>query len=443
MKEFFEYLNKVDIRHPSEVEGKIYKLPVNKVIELLKNCYNLVNLSRPQFDSTSIFNFSANTPLSGGVRPCSCIECRLKNAYKLSILAALYSDTVVVPNLFDYSHHAKFNFKNKDQEFNFYNRVAGDIIVFLHFKPLIEVGIIQVNPTVISLCRECLLKTLKEEKNLKQNFNLIERKLENNLKRKIKFIFDTPKSIVIQDSEKYTDTEVIEFSILPSEFKKYIGKIPYTFNTKEAKKLGLFREMIFNSAFDDLILQKYSLGARGLSYLTNRRIDSEIIEAVSQKDKNYNRAMVEGLTHSLPFLEGVDIEKILRVRKEDNLAFRVYRDAIKKLIKETEDTDSEKSLREAVNDIVIPEVNKIENIINNSKRYFRRKAKHKIIFDSIVISIGMLGSTFFSFDVGQLIKALGGTFLAKDILKDLSSASNIPIEARNNNYYFLWKIKNK
>ena len=44
MKSFFEYLEKNNLGSPPKVVEKILKLPINKVIEILGNCYYLVNL---------------------------------------------------------------------------------------------------------------------------------------------------------------------------------------------------------------------------------------------------------------------------------------------------------------------------------------------------------------------------------------------------------------
>lgn len=439
MKSFFEYLEKNDLEDPSNVIKKISKLPLIEVVEILGNCYYLVNSNRPNLITKNIFDFSANTSLSGGTYPCSCIECRIEKVHNLSVFASLYADTVLIPNFFEYFYHLNFNFENQEQELYFRNRIIGDIIVYLYFKPLIEIGIIQVNPTEIIACKNCLSKLLKEEKKLNEEFDLIKEKLESKLIKKINFILDTPFSIIMQSDNNYINHEVIRFAILPNELNKYVKKIPYKFSAKEIKKLDLI-ELILEPTFNDLMLQKYSINAYKLSYLTDKKIDSEIIEAVNSEDKNYNNLIVNGLVHSLPFFNGVNIKKVLKIRNEENNVFESYRYATRNVIREVESINNKKLFKEAMEDILVPEITKIENTINNNKKYFRKKANSKIIFTTIAMSIGIVGNKIGIDD--QIIKIFA-PFAVKNICDDLISASNIPIEVRNNNYYFLWKIKNK
>lgn len=440
MKEFFEYLNKIGIKDSSRAKEVIYKLSPNKLIGLGETCCELINSSRPASNPGSLFNFSANTSLSGGTRPCSCIECRLKNVYNLSVFAVLYSDTVLIPNFFDHFHHQKFNFKNKDEEGLFYNEVLGNISVLLEFKPLIENGLIQINPNYFRLCDDCLAKVKNKERKLERNLNLIGKKLEKKLMKKIKFTLDTPISLVTKDEEGYTDHEVIRFLNLPEEFRKYIRKIPYTFNDQEVRRLGLLEKLVFIPTFNDLALQKYSINTEALSYLTNRKIDSLIIENIQNRDKTHRRALVEGFAHSLPFIQGARIEDLLKLRQEEGLSFEVYRNAVRNAIKETRNEKKEKVFKDAVNDIILPEVIKIENKIDKNKKYFYDRAKKKIKIASTALTIGLFGLDLSLPAVGTVLLAAG---ISSKVIKDFVSASTIPKEARENDYYFLWKTKEK
>lgn len=439
MKSFFEYLEKNGLIDPPEIIEKIIKLPLNKVVEILENCYYLINLNKPDLNSGNVFDFSANTSLSGGTYPCLCLDCRMKRVQDLSVFSSLYADKVLIPNFFDYFYDQNFNFKNQEQEFNFRYIIIGDIIAYLYFKPLIEAGIIQVNPTVTFACKHCLSEIYQEEKKLNDKFTFIKKCLENKLIKKVKFILDTPFSIQMQSDDNYLNYEVIRFNILPKELKKFVKKIPYRFSAQEIKKLD-FIELMLGPTFNDLMLQKYSINANKLSYLTNKGIDSEIIEAINNEDNKHHNSIVGALVHPLPFLDGVNINKVLKIRNEEKDVFDSYRFAIKNVIREVEGINDNRIIKEVVGDIIIPEIVKIENTINNNKNYFLKKAKSKIIFTSIAISVGIFGK-----DIGinsQMMNALGA-FAAKDIYNDIALASNIPIETRNNNYYFLWKIKNK
>src|SRR3989338_4001732 len=156
MKEFYEYLQSIGIIDPPDVTEVIQKLPIQKVIEISVKCYGLTEVStnkclestemsaRKIIDS-SIFNFSAGSSIGGGIRPCSCMDCRIENVHKLATFAALYADKVIIPNPFEHIYYnlsSDFNFKNNEQWNFFVNRLIGDIVVMLNLKPLINKGLL-------------------------------------------------------------------------------------------------------------------------------------------------------------------------------------------------------------------------------------------------------------------------------------------------------------
>ena len=63
---------------------------------------------------------------------------------------------------------------------------------------------------------------------------------------------------------------------MPKRLRRYIGDVPYTFTDTEATELGIIGQYI-NPIFDDLTAQKYSAPLRNLPYLTNKKIELDII----------------------------------------------------------------------------------------------------------------------------------------------------------------------
>ena len=440
MDKFYNQLKDIKIISAPDVFVVIPEMDIEKIIKLATDCYMLTESCAVTPSEGTVFSFSASSSLSGGIYPCSEINCRLNNVYELSVFAALYADKIIIPNFFEYIHDHDFNFSSEEMFFIFLNRFMGDLVLMLDLKPLIQENIICINPRIKSFCTECLKKQISHEKNAIKVFKKIEKQLEPEIFKNLKFVMDSQNSIVINTEKNYVATEAIRFITLPPVFKKYIKKIPYTFNKKEVEILGL-NDFLLNPIFNDLILQKYTMAKYNISYLTNRRLETEIINTlkIAESTEKKDALILEGLSHELPFVKNADINKLLNLRKKENGAFVAYRDAVRKVFAELKDEKDINIVKKAVQDNIIPEVHKIERLIEIHKDDLKDKIKGELIFDALIITAG-----YFASSVGlNLTEIAGGLFTARDILTDILPLTSNPAEAKRNDYYFLWKLKNR
>jgi len=443
MQDFYEYLESLKIIDGPSALSVVRSLDVKQLMDVLDDCFMYVNAGQLSLKPGSLFNFSVTGTLSGDIYPCAGIQCRLDVANRLSHFAALYADTVIVPHFFDYAYghlgeHALP--KNQAQLENVQNRVAGGMVVYLYYRPLIEAGIVQINPTIHLYCKDCLQRKLAEDQQLTDSIDGALDEILPYVNQKVRFSLDRDNSLLIHDPEGYfSPTHSINFGILPKELRKYVSRTPYFFSTREARKLD-FLEIFRNPAIDDLIMQKLSVVSPNTSYLTDRKFDSLVLEQL-HPSSYVPGSIPDAMEHALPFIENADLETMLKIRMNDYSAFEDYRSSIKKVMEQaikkgTKDTQ----VVEAIHDLVDPELNHIQHVIDANKKILIADGKKKVIFNSMVFTAGYVAQHFLGHNA-SILKDVS-IYKSKDIYGDYMKSRQTPFEAASNPYYFLWKVRN-
>lgn len=444
MKEFFEYLRSKKIDSGADVFPVLTKLPVDELIDLAFKCYELTEFSKPQKDIHGFFSFSAGKAISGGIYPCAEVNCRLENVYELSVFAALYADRVLIPNYFEYMHDFSGSFSNKDKLLNFANTFAGDLILMFDLRPLLLEGVICINPAMQLMCESCHSERLIKEGELSKILEKVERKIGKDIAENVKFTLSEDNSIVVSAPAGFVATEALRFIVLPPQFKKYIKAAPRTFSKKESEILGL-QGLLITPIFNDLILQRYSMTINNVAYLTKYQLEARIIDEVEKTKKSEisDGIILRELVHELPFVQNASIANLLKLRKKEAEAFSVYRDAVNKTVLEIKKEKEPRNLQKAVNDIILPEVRKIDRIITTHQEDLNEKLTAKVISNGMILTGGLLANKFLGMDAAQAIALLGGVVTVKDALTEKLSATSIPIEAKRSEYYFFWKLRHE
>ena len=443
MENFYKFLSKKRIDNEKNILNFVFKQPIKKIIELNRQCSEIIFLNQTIRKDTknkehTVFDFSANSSLSGSSFPCRSIQCRIKKAKNLSIFSALYANSILIPNFFSkITTHKKI--KNPEAEHIFRNEIAGNIIVYLAFKPLINKGFIHVNPGGYRICNECLKKLTIEEKKLNKKIKIIASELERLLSKKLKYKLKRGNYLAITGSEDYLEHgyQGVKFSNLPSSLKKYAKRKSYIFSPSEVQKNKL-AQLILKNNLDDLTMQKWSFYGKDLTYLTNKQVDKDIIDLVNKNKKEGSPSLFDGgLNYSLPFFQNIDIKKALKLREVEQESFQIFQIAIKNALDEAKKSKgNKKELQDIFQDIAMPEVFKINSLIKRNKKYIIDKALGESVYNLGLISIGCV------FDWTS-IALLGGCFTTKELYEDLIKYFHIPPDGERNDFYFLWKLKNK
>src|SRR3989344_120163 len=437
MSELFDLLREKGITDGPSACEKIEKLKPMKVLDLLGECFMATNKTDNSDTSGSIFRFTANSQLAGGIYPCSNVACRLEAAYRLALFGTLYSDAILLPNFFDYFYEIIQSeddpFRDDHSIHHLYNRFIGDIAVYFEFRPLIDSGLAKINQTIMTVCKHCHRLQKQREKGFQKEIEAIVKTLENRILKEVEFKALDGSYIGILDKSNYIGGDTgLELPRKNTRFAPYMKKAPYRFKPQEIKQLGLI-DRVVGPAVNDLLEHNY-YKQRNATYLTDRQLDLDIIEKATKIEKLSSPANPLGLYHHLPYLDDVLLEDLVKLRKTVGAAFKVYRDALTLLIKE-----HGKNAKEIVDEVINPATNSIDNVIHNNMRHYRERAGKKMKVDSALATVGFVASSLFN--ISALPITAKAMFSGSQIIDDWINNGQIPQTARNNQFYFLWKAK--
>jgi hypothetical protein len=135
---------------------------------------------------------------------------------------------------------------------------------------------------------------------------------------------------------------------------------------------------------------------------------------------------------------------LIRVREREEEAFITYRYALNKAIGEfraSGDTFSERDARALYSDIIAPKLTALNQKVNQAKRDLKTKASRSFIALAGVITFGVY-TGIIPPEYKALATALGFTKTVQDILGNILPLGDAKNSIRNEELYFLWKVKN-
>jgi hypothetical protein len=433
VEDMYNHFDDLKFNNIDNIFDTIYNLPEEDLQGLVEFIFKCIHNSHVSGDS--LFNFSTNASLSGSAYPCSCIDCKLKNLSELSFFATLYAEKVIIPSPIDY-HYQQFT--HHKLPINRY-RLCTDIVLLLYIKPLVLRRIIEFYTFHMLLCKECLKKEIEKEKKLFEQEKQIKEYITNEMKKDFKISTDTKlKNLFIHVEPKSNlilpDDTFYRIEGNPKCLKKYPKTTNVSLPFETLKELGIV-DYILDPIINDFILHNIYNESLKTTYLTNRPIDTLIMKKLGQ-DNIANKNTLNYIKPVLPLIQNVDLENLLKIRDNDYDSFLVYRDKLREMIK-ISDLKTEKDYQEAYNDLIQPEINKMNNVLKKNKKHLIRKIGIDVGLTSIICSVGIYNH--FSFDgITGLMSLLGISTGIRDIA-NLSSEE--PIE--ENELYFLWKVNEK
>jgi hypothetical protein len=436
MNEFFRFLAKKRLSE-NKFEETLSKWDSSKTIEFIEE--GSEKLTPFKNKQSTDHSFVSNTQLSGGHAPCVAVECRLKHVDQLARFAALYADQVLIHDPFEYYG------KVSEADVHVRKSLSDDLRVLYYLRPLLENGLISLATRTWHYCAEHYDEAIVKTK-LLERLEKAEKALVRRFTRDAKVILDTsmirPVFKIVGPDELIEHGATYRFSDAAQKLSDMLeARQNHVLTKKEIKKYHIF-DGTASTIIHDIFIQ--NLYARnGFHYLTDREVDFDVIKAVNDIDTNQlNKAILEGLSHTVPFIHDVKLESLMKLRKNEGESFQVYRDSLNELLKSLSDEDirNSKILKQAFNDSIRPELNKIDLTVKNSKKLLYGSIKQDIIFSAGFIGLGLF-SGLLPPSVGELIAALGGYKFASSVAEKVNKSHNEPDVVRENKYYFLWKVK--
>jgi hypothetical protein len=212
-----------------------------------------------------------------------------------------------------------------------------------------------------------------------------------------------------------------------------------TLSEEEVVQSGILDHFV-HPIVDDIAVQNWYADECGANYLTGSELDLHLILSVGAREARVqNAALVEALKHTVPYLGNVDIGRLLKLREEEGEAFRVYRDALQKTLKEVRAARPQE-MAEAFEDTVRPELNKIDLAVRKARKLLWGSLRRDIVLGGGAIAIGVF-SGILPPDMGNIVAALGGLRVLEGLLEKVSRLQEEPAEIQQEKFYFLWKVR--
>jgi hypothetical protein len=194
-------------------------------------------------------------------------------------------------------------------------------------------------------------------------------------------------------------------------------------------------------------MQQYFTASNDAAYLTDLPGEARVLSLLNAREENEirNALFAKHLLHSVPLLNEVPIDIVIKLRKEEPDAFLQYRAAIARIIREYAKEKTKLTERDAKNisrDILEPELARLRIQANTIRRAGIRKAAAKTIASFVAVGLGAYGGILPS-DLSGLLTLTGGVGVLSQIGEAVGLIEKNPGEIRNQNLYFLLKLQNR
>lgn len=421
---------------PTGYRARIESWSEDQIIEfLIEACIATLD----SHDKTGApYSFVANGPMGGDSTRCSDPECRLDRIDNTTRFASLYADKVLILDPFE-------QFVGVTEVTPYLVEEICFTIQLLHtIKPVAEAGLIGLATGNYAFCEEHYKEFESHQNDIKAVGNILRAQYLNQLS------VELCRSAAVEDAWEFIISgpeDLIEhgkfFYIIPEPPEELVGRLDEddrcVLSKEEVSDFG-FPHLLTKSIVDDLLVQDL-YATQGFHYLTDRDIDFEVVSAVNDPETAKNSdILLSGLSHIVPLIPEVPLSSLAKFRLNEGEAFRVYRDKLVSVIHElqSESVLTESRVKQALEDVIEPELNKMDHVIRENKQLLTGQLQQDIIFGSGMISVGLF-TGIFPPNVGEVFAALGGYKFVNSVLDKANSLLKEPKDVRKNSFYFLWK----
>lgn len=438
MSKLIQYLEDLDVKDIGKLRSYIIDNDIDTLQSMLEYVRKLVYMDW-EINDYSPFSFVPSMDLSG-FGGCTEISCKMKRASNFAKFSALYCDTayIYVPSI-TLPHEIKSTNKGYEQ---FKMELIADFSLIVFYENLITRKIIKIVPPNFNLCKDCFIKDFLTEndkialfelsKALSKKASIVAREYSRELKiglleiKNLEEIYMDHKSFFGISDGPFLE-ELKNLNNFPTEIKdkKLIESFVYK----------LVEEEYYHTKFETFMSSAYKS-----KYITAKTSGKMIIDAVSNK-KEINQNEIVPI-YDMPIVDSVNTNIILSVRDREAESFNQYRVALNKAINEHYKGQSEAEITEIYDDIVYPSFTKLESSLKQISRKNIAKTAGEIAIIGSTLTLGIIGGII-PFNSTGILAGLSGTTVISNIVKKAADWVADTTSAPENDYYFLWKLKNK
>lgn len=459
MREVFELLHRRGLTSEEQIESKImHGWSIKDILDFNAELLDTIEVTHPAETDLTAFNFIANSDMTAQRGTCINWDCRLRRVENLARFAALYADRVYIENyFFDYTHPSAFM-----DELLIRYCYTGDLKILLRLRPVLENDVLALVQPLYHICPQCAQEVLGAVKDIDTKIDkYMDGVREHCLPQtSVTAVYephlagDYEWALHIEAPEDLFDHgTAITVRELPdwllAKMKPAANSKPpaeYKLSKANIRKIGVVDERLDRIGCD-IYAQHLASRTIDTKYLTNRSIDIAFLRSVTEDEDfaRYNDVLGKYLMYELPMLPNVHLPYLLDLRRHEHDAFLVYRNSINQIVRtyvKDRKTLSASDAKAIYEDLVYPQLCRLNTKVETIRRSLREKAKEEILVTAGVLSFGLF-SGLLPPDLKGVFAAIGGFKIATDLLTTVLRASRTPHEIRNDNFYFLWRLAAK
>ncbi|MBF4695908.1 hypothetical protein [Fusibacter ferrireducens] len=428
MSNIYDILYNFEITIDNYAE-KIFEFNEDKIFEMLDELYDEIG---PENTSQSNgYVFSTNSDFSGSRKICVELSCRKKRLLELSKFALLFADTILI----EFPLTIYLRVRNIDDEIK--NMIIEDIELIYWMRDFIDSGIFTFSVNINHLCPDCYMKVVNINEcrrllDIKSNIN---EELINSVECYIdKNDYGNTIQINGLSSVNSHDTMLL---ILGDDYKSDILKLRngQKLSKKLIRKFRVVDDFV-DGIFDDLLTSSWLKSEYNTKYVTNRKMDIDVLSREKQYLTNSN-VLMKGIEHIVPNIFDIPLEDMIYLRKDEHYSFKVYRDSIMK-VANMQNIKDVNECRKAFDDEIRPKLNKLELQIDRHKRRTINRTIAGTLAGVGLFSVGTVTNLIPHSFVEQIF-SLGGLEALINLGLKVTDL-NTP-DYKDDDLYFLWRIK--
>ncbi|TRZ75874.1 MAG: hypothetical protein D4R93_04225 [Deltaproteobacteria bacterium] len=431
----------------------IRSLSLTKIADIAVELDHAITFSR-QREQNSIFCHSASLGLGGDSSECMNLDCRISRINRLARFALMYSDKVYISSFFS----AYKDIDDSDNTEFIQRQFYEDLLVIDQVRPLLEHGYIDVFPPNMDTCFSCQAREFLGDaagKRFPVEYDKLQREYLDRMSVEVEkdgdtylFTCDGPfpyfdhESISALSSENVHPALMSKSRIMGSIEK---GKI-VQLSKSMIKELGLHINMAHDVA-TNAIHGLTTSACLKTSFLTEHDLHVSFLNSLNAatRTRENNRIASKYLSSIVPFAEDVALVDIMKLRKREEESFISYRQALNQAIDTFRSSGNDFTVHDAQAlhaDVIAPSLANLDRSVKEAKKDLISKPFRSLAGVVGVISFGML-TGLVPPDIAPLAKTIGLIKFAADVVKDTMAVGDKERVVRNDQFYFLWKLKKR
>lgn len=446
MSKLIDYLDSIDVLTQEKLFDYICQNDIKTLDSLVVYMRQLIDEDY-LLNEYSPFVFVPNGDISG-TGGCDEISCRVGRAERFAVFSALYADRVYIQLQFITQEHYEFydidEIENDSMMLrNYKMHILKDMAIILVYSELIRNKIVFITPTHQMVCPNCFRKRVLGEnsvdiekikgeyfsraKVILDNYDSLNEEVNIRVKNIDEFFPDHDMFWAIRDDEI---VHLLENEKIGKEIKnqEYANKFIEEFIDEEILS-ALYTTQYCNEQDAKLITNKIS----DTMFLALNKNMQEV-----GKMKEYINMLPE---YELLITQNLSLKDVLKLRQEEAESFNKYRIALNKAVIEQNRTSDIRDWHKIYDDIIYPEINNLDMKMKQIKEGRLSRFFGTMIVLGTTVVANKFGDILPS-NLGAGIQSIGTSVSAAGInyLFDKTSANKQ--EMQNNDYFFLWKLRN-